>query len=100
METLEVKRLSLASVFKLILAGMFCSLVPLYIVLGFLALFGLPTISLGDQAVTGFPAIIIAPLQGTVFALALSVIVSPLTAIGSWLLAKYTDISISIDIEK
>ena len=99
MHILELKSITLGSLFKIILTGLMVSLVPFFTALGILAAFGLPTLSYAGVAVTGAQALIMGPLEGVIFALLFSVLTSPFVSIGFWLLNKFTDITLSVKVE-
>lgn len=100
METIEITRLSLGSIFKIMLIGLGASVVPLFSALGLLGTFGMPTLNFGGQPVMGVEALIMGPLQGITISLMLSIICSPFITIGLWIISNYTDITISVQYQR
>lgn len=100
METIEINRLTLGSIFKVMLIGLGASVVPLFSAMGLLGTFGMPTLNFGGQPVIGIEALIMGPLQGITISLMLSVIASPFIALGLWVISNYTDITISVTYQR
>lgn len=87
MESLNIKKLSAGSVYKLIFLGSFAAFVPIFFVLGILAYFDLATVSWNAQAFTGFKAIIMSPLMGAFMSLIFTAVFGSIVAFGLWLYA-------------
>ena len=64
--SLSIRRLSTGSVFRIIAAGSFFSMIPLTIFFGILALFGLDTIKWNNAPIHGLSGLLLSPLLGVV----------------------------------
>ena len=86
---INVKRLRGGSVFKLLLIGNLAFFLPLSLLAGVMSMFGVSTITWNNQVVTGFPALLVSPLSGALFALVISVLGWISVFIGLWIYSVF-----------
>jgi hypothetical protein len=86
--TIVIRRLSTGSVFRLVAAGAFFSLIPLAVCFGILALFGLSTIKWNNQPIYGISGLLVSPLIGTMLAAFLTGFGGLALVFGLWLYSK------------
>jgi hypothetical protein len=82
---ITIQRLSAGSLFKLAAIGLFVTIVPFSVLMGFGALFGASTINWDQQAITGTAGLIASPFIGALTALILTMILGCSMAFGVWL---------------
>src|SRR3982751_2169873 len=63
-QTVSIRRFRTGSVFQIVAAGAFSALVPLCILMGVFALFGMDSIKWNDQPVLGWKGFVVAPFVG------------------------------------
>jgi len=83
-----VRRFRTGSVFRIATAGIFFSLVPFFILMGVLALFGLSTIKWNDVPVLGVRGFLASPLMGLFAASLFTALGGGGMAFGLWLYSK------------
>ncbi len=88
MQSITTKRISTGTVFRILLTGLISGLVPIFLVLGILASFGLVSLTWQDKAVHGMGAIWLAPIMGLFLAFGFSAILGCAAAFGLWLYSK------------
>ena len=86
--TLVIRRLSTGSVFRVVAAGAFFSLVPLTLFFGVMALFGLDTIKWNNQAMHGISGLLVSPLIGLMLAAFVTAFGGVALAFGLWLYSR------------
>ena len=62
--TWVIRRFSTGSVFRVVAAGAFFSLIPLALFFGVLAMFGLNTVKWNNQPIYGFSGLLVSPFIG------------------------------------
>jgi hypothetical protein len=87
--TLIIRRLSTSSVFRIVAAGTFFFFIPLAVLFGVLALFGLNTIRWGNQPIYGISGLLLSPVIGLVLAGLLTAMGGFALACGLWLYSKF-----------
>jgi hypothetical protein len=92
----EINRLSVGSVYKLILIGLTFSVIPLSVVFGVFALFGAHTIQWNGKPVVGVAGLIAAPFVGAFIALLFTAILGTLAAIGLWVYFRFRFLKLSV----
>lgn len=92
--TLEIKRLSTGTVFKIMLIGGFCSLIPFSVLMGILSLFGASSVTWNNQPLTGVHGLIAAPFIGAFTALLISGLFGLFIAAGLWLYSKFKPLTL------
>lgn len=87
---LTIKRLRGSTIFKICTIGCVFGMLAISIVIGICAAFGLASVELDGQAVTGFKAILIAPLAGITAGAVIGMLLSAVIYIGLriWCLIK------------
>ena len=96
MEKLEFQRIGAGSVYKLVFTGFVCGFLPLCIIFGVLALFGMNTVTLNGQPVTGPSALILGPLLGVILSLVFTAIFGSIIALGLWIFARFKPMDIYV----
>jgi len=89
MEKLEFQRMGAGSVYKLVFTGLACGFIPLCILCGIMALFGLNTVTWNGQSVTGPSALVAAPLIGLFLSLLFTALFGSVIALGLWVFSKF-----------
>ena len=87
--TLIIRRLSTGSIFRIVAAGTFLSLVPLAVCFGILAAFGLNTIRWNNQPIYGISGLLLSPVIGLMLAAMLTAMGGVALAFGLWLYSKF-----------
>ncbi len=82
---LLLERLGTGSVYKLVFIGLLSSLVPLGLLMGVLAWIGFDTVNWNGEPVSGPAGLVAGLLAGLWAALALTLVVGSLMALGLWL---------------
>jgi len=82
--SLQVRKLSLGTVYKLTALGFLFSMVPFAVLMGLFAAFGAETLSWNDQPVTGLTGLIASPFIGLFIALLFSALLGTAMALGLW----------------
>ena len=94
MNSLRIKRLRTKAIFKILFAGLFCSFIPFFSVMGLLASQGLITMYFGETQLFGMQAMLAGPLFGLLFTLLFGLFVGIFTTLGLMIYAKRKNISI------
>jgi hypothetical protein len=87
--SVTVERLYSGSVYKLIGIGLTCSVVPLSLLMGVLALFGASTVTWNDRPIMGMWGLAFSPLIGILVTLLLTFIVGTACVAGLWIYSKF-----------
>jgi hypothetical protein len=85
---IEIKRLTFDTIFRLLLFGFLFSLVPFSIIIGVLSLFGQASFTLGNQLISGIPALIYSPFIGLFISLLFTGLFGIFISFGLWLFSK------------
>ena len=85
MESMDIKKLSAGTIYKLICIGSLVGLFPICLLFGIMGFFGMDTITWNDQPVTGISAIFVGPLIGVFISLIFTALFGSITALGLWL---------------
>jgi hypothetical protein len=85
---LHIRRLRTGSVFRLVAAGSFFSLVPLAIMMGVFALFGFKTVTWNKEPLMGLTGLLASPLIGVFIAAFLTAFLGSLISFCLWLYSK------------
>lgn len=93
-ERLEMKRLTTGSVFKLLLIGTFCSMIPFSLVTAVLGLLGNPGTTLNGRPLAGIAGLIESPIIGATVSLLMSGMFGLSIAIGLWLYSRFKPLSV------
>lgn len=94
MESLNIKRLSAGTVYKLIGLGALAGFLPVFLLMGIMGYFDLATVSWNHQPVTGLKAIFVSPLMGVFMALIFTALFGSIVALGLWLFSFVRPINI------
>ena len=93
--SIEIKRLSTGTVFKILIIGGLYSVIPFSVLMGILSLFGASTITWNHQHLTGLTGLIASPLIGAFVTLFLSGFFGIFIAAGLWLYSKFKPLTIN-----
>jgi len=96
LETIEVQRLSVGSVYKLFAISIVCFLVPAAFIAGIFAFFGADTITWNGQHLKGLTGLIASPFIGLLISFIFTVLFGTGGAIGLWLFSKVHTLKLSI----
>lgn len=94
MNSLRIAKLSAGTVYKLMLVGLLCGFLPLFMLFGILGWLDLMTLSWNAQPVTGPKAIVAAPFMGVFFALVCTALIGSVAALGLWIYARFRTLTI------
>lgn len=94
--TITVRRLRTGSVFRLLAAGIFFSIVPFFVLMGVLAAFGLNTVRWDNEPVFGIKALIVAPIMGIFAAGILTALGGVGISFGLWLYARFKPLTLRV----
>ena len=92
----SLERLSVGSIYKLVFIGSTCSLMPLTLVLGVLALFGFSTVSWNGHPVYGLNGMLFSPLIGAALTVFITAFLGTAFIFGLWLFSKVRPLSLSV----
>jgi Mg/Co/Ni transporter MgtE len=85
---IQIRKLSLKSVFKLIAIGQYLAWIPFAILCAIGTFFGLGSIQWNGRVLEGLDALLISPVIGFIIATGITLIVGTSTAVGLWLWSK------------
>ena len=86
---LTIGRLYAGTVYKLVGIGLTCFIVPLSLLLGVLALFGVGTVSWNAKPILGAWGLALYPVFGMILTLVLTLTVGTACVAGLWLYSKF-----------
>ena len=89
MEQMTIRRLSLSTLFKLNIFGLFFGLLPLMILFGVMGMLGMETVTWNEEVVTGPAALLVSPLIGVIMTLIFTLFLSPVIWLGLWIASKF-----------
>ncbi|MDF2182038.1 hypothetical protein [Neptuniibacter sp. CAU 1671] len=96
MESLEIKKLSAGSVYKLIFIGSLLGMLLVTLFFGVLGVLGMETVSWNGQPVTGFKALLVAPMIGVMMSALFTAIFGSVIVLGLWLYAFYRPLTLYV----
>ncbi len=94
--TLTVRRIRTGSVFRIVAAGAFFSIVPFAALMGGFALFGFHTVTWNHEPITGIAGLIASPFIGAFVAAIFAGLFGLLLAFGLWLYSKLRPLTIQV----
>ena len=96
--TVSLKKMSASSIYKILLIGLTCSLVPLGLLNGILAAVGVNLLTLrwNGEAVHGFSAIIIRHIFCLILEMLLKGIVGSLAWLGLWIYGQFRPLTLRL----
>jgi hypothetical protein len=94
--TLTIRRFRTGSVFRIVAAGAFLSLVPFACFMGVFALFGFHTVTWNHQPITGIAGLLASPLIGVFLAALFTGIFGVCLAFGLWLYSKIRPLTLQV----
>ena len=93
-EEIIVQRLSMGSLFKLLIIGSSLTFSPICIMFGIMAFFGRPTIAWNNEYVYGLSGLLVSPVIGVMLVAMVSCVIGFTTGIGLWLYSQFKPISL------
>lgn len=93
---MTVRRLAAGTVYKIVAIGLACSIIPLSLLTGALAMFGVSTVMLNHRTVTGIAALFLTPLAGAMMVLMLTLLLGSGMALGLWLFSKFRPLTLMV----
>lgn len=93
-QAITVRRFRTGSVFRLVAAGAFGSLVPFFVIMGVLAAFGMNSLHWNNEPVYGFKGLLLSPLFGILAAAIVTMIAGVGFAFGLWLYSKFRPLNL------
>jgi flagellin-like protein len=87
--SVTVERLYAGSVYKLIGIGLTCSVIPLSLLVGVLALFGAGSLTWNDKPIVGLWGLALSPVFGLLLTLVLTFVLGTACVLGLWLYSKF-----------
>lgn len=94
--TLTIRRIKTISVFQIVAAGTFCSLIPFALLMGVFALFGANTVSWNARPIKGIAGLFASPLVGVFIAAIFTAIGGGGLAFGLWLYSKLRPLKLRV----
>jgi hypothetical protein len=94
--TILVRRISTGSVFRIVAAGSFLSLVPLTVFFGILSIFGLDTIKWNNHPVHGIAGLLVSPFLGMMMAAFFTAFGGISLTAGLWLYSKFRTLKLRV----
>ena len=94
--TLAIRRLRTGSIFQLVAAGLFCSVVPLFVFFGVLATFGLNTVKWNNVPIYGIKGLLVSPLMGILAAALFTAFAGLGMGFGLWLYSKFRPLTLRV----
>jgi len=91
---ISIRRIKAGSLFKLVAAGVFSFVGPMFIFFGILALFGFNTVYVNHRQVYGFEGLFAAIVMAPIFSLVLSILGWIALYIGIFIFGHFTPITI------
>jgi hypothetical protein len=88
MRIVKIQRLTAGSIFKLILFGSWVGSVPIFLVFGVFAAFGIEFLTWNGQYLAGWTAVLGGPLLGLFLSTMFGLIVASLVVVGHWIISK------------
>lgn len=96
---LTVSKLSTATIYKLVVVGLLCSLIPLFMLMGVLSVLGWGSMQWGGQPVQGWTGLLSVPLMAVALALGLTAAGGTLLALGLWVFSWFRPIRLGMLVE-
>lgn len=93
---MTVRRLAAGTVYKIVAIGLACSILPLSLLTGALAVFGATTVTLNQRLVTGIPALFLTPLAGAMMVLMLTLLLGSGMVLGLWLFSQFRPMTLML----
>ena len=94
--TLIIRRFSTGSVFRIVAAGAFLSVIPFACFMGVFALFGFHTVTWNNESIVGFRGLLASPLIGLFLAALFAGFFGVFLAFGLWLYSKIRPLTLLI----
>jgi hypothetical protein len=85
---MTVRRVATESVLRMVAAGVFCSVVPFFVVMGVFAGFGKSTLRWNGAPVYGLKAVLLSPMMGVLAAAVFTVVAGFGIGLGLWIYSK------------
>lgn len=93
-EQLEIKRLTMGTIFKLLLIGGACSFIPFSLLMGVLSYFGASTVTWNGHALTGTSGLLASPFIGVFITILIAGFFGLFIAAGLWLYSRFWPLTV------
>jgi hypothetical protein len=100
MNSLELRRISTGSIYKIIFLGSWIGSVPLFFLFGIFASTGLEFVSWNGEYITGPFAVVTTPIVGLFLSAIFAAFVGSLTALGLFIYSKFRPLSLLCIVER
>ncbi|CCH07004.1 hypothetical protein [Achromobacter xylosoxidans] len=97
MRDIQIRKLSLKSVFKLIAIGQYLAWIPFAILCAIGTFFGLGSIQWNGRVLEGLDALLISPVIGFIIATGVTLVVGTSTTVGLWLWSKLRPLNLRFE---
>lgn len=94
--TITIQRLSVGSVYQLWLIGLSALMMPLGVLCGVLAMFGLNTVHWNGKPLHGFVGLIAAPLMCLALTILITIFLGSICVVGLWMYSKFRPITLRV----
>jgi hypothetical protein len=94
--TLTIRRLRTGSIFRIVAAGIFLSVVPLFVFFGVLAAFGLNTVKWNNVPILGIKGLLVSPLMGIFAAALFTAFAGVGMGFGLWFYSKFRPLTLRV----
>jgi len=94
---IQIRKLSLKSVFKLIAIGQYLAWIPFAILCAIGTFFGLGSIQWNGRVLEGLDALLISPVIGFIIATGVTLVVGTSTTVGLWLWSKLRPLNLRFE---
>lgn len=88
-EEIRIKRLTMGTIFKILIFGSTFSIIPFSLLMGVLSLFGASTVTWNAQPLTGMSGLIASPFIGIFIALIFSAFFGLFLSAGLWIYSRF-----------
>ena len=95
-QSITITRMRTGSIFRLVAAGMFCSLVPFFILMGIFASLGMNSLRWNNEPVYGLKGLVLSPLMGVFAAALFTAFVGVMLALGTWIYSRFRPLTLRV----
>lgn len=95
-QVLIVQKVKAASVYKLLLCGLFISMLPLGVAFGIAGFFGADTVKWNQQPIHGVASLFAGPALTVFITLIFTGFIGSLTCLGLWVLSRFRPLTVRV----